>query len=106
MPCVSCDTLTLKVNEQTTEKSKLFPPHIQNNLTTSQKDEEYLKSSFGSKHKPYLKNMCWCIFIFQNDFQNISDQSSLSFTPNWISFLGSIADDGFMIMNWIQSPLK
>ena len=33
----SCDVLTLKVNEQTTEKSKLFSPHIQNNLKTSQK---------------------------------------------------------------------
>ena len=67
---------------------------------TDRREVQVLSSAFAAK------NMCWCISILQNDFQNISDQSSLSFTPNWISFLGSMADDGFMIMNWIQSPLK
>ena len=113
MPCVPhsvmFSVLTLTVNEQMIEKLELFSPHMQNNLSTSQTDERIQKqliSSFVLKHRPYKKIKAGVISFFQNDFQNISDQSSLSFTPNWISFLGAMADDGFMIMNWIQSLLR
>ncbi len=113
MPCaphsVMFSVLTLTVNEQMIEKLELFSPHMQNNLSTSQTDERIQKqliSSFVLKHRPYKKIKAGVFSFFQNDFQNISDQSSLSFTPNWISFLGSKADDGFMIMNWIQTPLN
>ena len=39
-------------------------------------------------------------------FEHLLNQSSLSFTPNWISFLGRKSNDEFMIINLIQPLFK